>query len=85
MFSQNPHYWRKASSQITFKIAVDQVINLEDTLPKEVLIEDKQAQEQLRLIFQLDNDDRAILFNMINKMLTSQKFKEFFAKNVSSI
>lgn len=69
-----------------YNITVDQVINLDDNnLPKEVVIEDKQAQEQLRLISELDKDDRAIIFKMIDKMLTSKKFKDFFNKNVASL
>jgi hypothetical protein len=54
-------------------------------LPREVIIEDKEANEQLRLISELDNDDRAIIFKMIDKMLTSKKFKDFFNKNVASL
>lgn len=46
---------------------------------------DKQAQEQLRLISELDTDDRAIIFKMIDKMLTSKKFKDFFNKNVATL
>ena len=68
-----------------YNMTVDRVINLNDDLPKEVVIEDKQAQEQLRLISELDTDDRAIIFKMIDKMLTSQKFKDFFTKNVASL
>lgn len=69
-----------------YNITVDQVINLNDNnLPKEVVIEDKQAQEQLRLISELDTDDRAIIFKMIDKMLTSKKFKDFFSKNMASL
>ncbi|MEM8846837.1 MAG: helix-turn-helix transcriptional regulator [Bacteroidota bacterium] len=68
-----------------YNISVDQVLNLDGGLPKEVVIEDKQAQEQLRLISELDTDDRAIIFKMIDKMLTSKKFKDFFQKNVASL
>jgi transcriptional regulator with XRE-family HTH domain len=68
-----------------YNITLDQVINLDGGLPKEVVIEDKQAQEQLRLISELDTDDRAIIFKMIDKMLTSKKFKDFFSKNVASL
>ncbi len=68
-----------------YNISVDQTINLEGGLPKEVVIEDKQAQEQLRLISELDKDDRTIIFKMIDKMLTSKKFKDFFQKNVASL
>mgnify|MGYP005844048599 FL=1 len=68
-----------------YNISVDQVINLNDDLPQEVIIEDKEANEQLRLISELDNDDRAIIFKMIDKMLTSKKFKTFFKENVASL
>ena len=60
-------------------------LSFRGTYPSHRVIEDKQAQEQLRLIAELDNDDRAIIFKMIDKMLTSQKFKEFFKKNVASL
>ena len=68
-----------------YNISVDQVINLDDDLPQEVIIEDKEAHEQLRLISELDKDDRAIIFKMIDKMLTSKKFKTFFKENVASL
>ena len=61
------------------------IISAPSGLPKEVVIEDKQAQEQLRLISELDTDDRMIIFKMIDKMLTSKKFKDFFSKNVASL
>ena len=50
-----------------------------------MVIEDKQAQEQLRLIAELDTDDSAIIFRMIDKILTSKKFKDFFDKNVAAV
>ena len=68
-----------------YNISIDQVINLDDDLPQEVIIEDKEAHEQLRLISELDKDDRAIIFKMIDKMLTSKKFKTFFKENVASL
>lgn len=68
-----------------YNVTIDQIINLDNDVPKEVIIEDKQAQEQLRLISELDNDDKAIIFKMIDKMLTSKKFKDFFNKNIASL
>jgi len=50
--------------------------------PKEVFIEDKAAQEQLQLIAQLDENDRSMIFQMIDKMLTNKKFKTFFQENI---
>ena len=41
-------------------------------------IEDKTTMEQLRLIQQLDDDDKNVIFKMIDTMLTKNKFKDFF-------
>ncbi|WP_169712828.1 transcriptional regulator [Algoriphagus ratkowskyi] len=46
--------------------------------PSEVVIEDKTAVEQLRLIQQLEDEDRQTIFKLIDKMLTNKKFKDFF-------
>lgn len=68
-----------------YNLTVDQIINLDNKLPKEVIIEDKEAQEQLKLISELDQDDRTIIFKMIDKMLTSKKFKTFFKENMDAL
>jgi len=68
-----------------YNLTLDQVIDIDDDIPKEVIIEDKEANEQLKLIAQLDKDDQTIIFKMIDKMLTSKKFKDFFNKNVDSL
>jgi hypothetical protein len=52
---------------------------------KEVTIEDKMAVEQMRLIQQLDEDDKQTIFKLIDKMLTNKKFKDFFQKNVAAL
>jgi hypothetical protein len=38
-----------------------------------------------RLIEQLDENDKATIFSLVEKMLTNKKFKDFFAKNVASL
>lgn len=69
-----------------YNISVDDVINFDEkSMPKEIIIEDKASNEQLRLISELDEDDKAMVFKMIDKMLTSKKFKDFFNKNVASL
>jgi len=50
-----------------------------------VVIEDKNTTEQLRLIQQLEDEDRQTIFKLINKMLTNKKFKDFFQKNVAAL
>jgi len=51
----------------------------------EVEMKDKTALEQLRLIQQLEDEDRQTIFKLIDKMLTNKKFKNFFQKNVAAL
>ena len=68
-----------------FNMTVDQVLNYDGKIPKEVVIEDKTTVEQMRLIQQLDDEDKQTIFRLIEKMLTNKKFKEFFQKNVAAL
>ena len=64
---------------------MDDILNPGKELPKEVTAEDKTTMEQLRLIQQLDDDDKHVIFKMIDTMLTKKKFKDFFQKNVAAL
>jgi len=66
-------------------MTTDQILNYDGKIPKEVVIEDKTAVEQMRLIQQLEDEDRQTIFKLIDKMLTNKKFKDFFSKNVASL
>lgn len=69
-----------------FNLTTDQIINYdENILPKEVVMEDKSTIEQMQLIQQLDDEDKNTVFKIIDKMLTTKKFKDFFQKNVASL
>ena len=68
-----------------FNMTTDQIINYDGKMPKEVILEDKTAVEQMRLIQQLDEDDKQTIFKLIDKMLTNKKFKDFFQKNVAAL
>ena len=57
----------------------------EGSIPEAVTVADKPELEKLRLIEQLDEDDKATIFSLVEKMLTNKKFKDFFAKNVASL
>ena len=66
-------------------MTTDQILNYDGKIPKEVVIEDKTMVEQMRLIQQLDEEDKQTIFRLIEKMLTNKKFKEFFQKNVAAL
>lgn len=68
-----------------FNLTTDNIINYDGAIPKEVQIEDKTTVEQMRLIQQLEEDDRQTIFKLIDKMLTNKKFKDFFNKNVAAL
>jgi transcriptional regulator with XRE-family HTH domain len=68
-----------------FNMTTDQILNYDGKIPKEVIIEDKTAVEQMRLIQQLEDEDKQTIFKLIDKMLTNKKFKDFFNKNVAAL
>ena len=69
-----------------FNLTVDEIINYdENIIPKEVVIEDKTTVEQMRLIQQLEEEDKQTIFRLIEKMLTNKKFKDFFNKNIAAL
>lgn len=41
--------------------------------------------EQIRLIQQLEEEDKQTIFRLVEKMLTNKKFKDFFAKNAAAL
>ncbi len=53
------------------------------TAAREIILEDKNTVEQMQLIQQLDEDDKTTVLKIIDKMLTTKKFKDFFQKNVA--
>lgn len=74
----------KPSPLATFYgITIDQIVNMDSEVPTEITLEDKTANETIRLIAELDEKDKSIIFGMIETMLTKKKFKDFFQKNVA--
>lgn len=68
-----------------FGMTMDQIVSYEGVMPQEVTIEDKSMVERVKLIDQLDDDDKKTIFSIIDKMLTNKKFKDFFNKNVAAL
>ena len=68
-----------------YNITVDELLNPEDITPKEVVIQDKTLTERVRLIEQLEEEDKQAVYRVIDSMLTNKKFKEFFSKNVAAL
>src|SRR5690606_6027567 len=66
-------------------LTIDQLIHYERDIPSEITIEDKTANEKVRMIEQLEETDKQALYRMIDCMLTKNKFKDFFNKNIAAL
>lgn len=68
-----------------FNMTIDQIVNFEGGLPKEITVEDKSLMEQLKLIRELEPEEKNMVFKMVDTFLTKKKFKEFFQQNVAAL
>jgi len=68
-----------------YNISVDELLNPEEQTPKEVFIANQSTNEQMKLIQELDDEDKQTIFHLIDKMLTNKKFKDFFHKNIAAL
>jgi transcriptional regulator with XRE-family HTH domain len=79
---------RQPSIEVLYKLAklfgmtTDQLINLDEDIPNEVVIEDEPLSQQIKMIHQLEDEDRNVIFKMIDTMLNKKKFQDFFQKNL---
>lgn len=65
-------------------MTIDQVVHF-DVQPVDITIQDKPSFEQINLIKQHDEEDRTVVFKIIDTMLTKKKFKDFFNNNVATL
>ena len=68
-----------------FGMTIDQLVNFDGNMPDEVTIEDKSLMEQVKLIAQLEDEEKSMVFKMIDTFLTKKKFKDFFQKNIAAL
>ena len=68
-----------------FNITIDELVHLGEDIPKEVSMEDKTTTEQVKLIQELDQEEKNMIFKMVETFLTKKKFKDFFNKNIAAL
>lgn len=79
-----PRYRSLSSSPSSLHMTVDEIINYEGDIPGEVTLQDKTAIEQNRLFEELDEEDRQTVLKIVDKMLTTKNFNQFFKENISN-
>jgi len=65
-----------------FDLSIDEIVHYSKATPKEITLGDKMASEQVRLISQLNEKDKNTVMNIIDVMLTKQRFQTFFEQNI---
>jgi transcriptional regulator with XRE-family HTH domain len=65
-----------------YGVTIDEIIHYSNATPKAITLIDKTASEQVRLIAQLNDKDKSTVKNIIDTMLTKQKFQTFFEQNI---
>lgn len=66
-------------------MTIDQIVNFDSAIPHEITVEDKTLMEQVKLIQELEPEEKTMVFKMVDTMLTKKKFKDFFQKNVAAL
>lgn len=69
-----------------FNMSIDDIINYDEkNTPKAVVLEYKSENEQIKLINQLNEEDKSTVLKIIDTILAKKKFKAFFNKNAASL
>lgn len=68
-----------------YGISLDELVHMNGQVPDEITIVDKSVSESVKLIAQLDDEDKKAIFRIISTMVTKNKFKDFFQKNVAAL
>jgi DNA-binding XRE family transcriptional regulator len=70
-----------------FAIAVDDIILFEDknAVPNEVSMDDKATLEQLKLINELDSEEKGILLKLIETFVSKKRFKDYLQNNIATL
>lgn len=68
-----------------FEVTLDDIVNNKDEIPQEVTVEDKTTLEQVKLIQELEQEEKNMIFKMIESFLTKKKFKNFFSENIAAL
>lgn len=70
-----------------FGISVDDIIffNEKNSVPNEFSMEDTAVLEQLKLINELDNEEKNILLKLIETFVSKKRFKDYLQKNIAAL
>jgi len=59
-----------------FGMTIDQIVNFDGAIPQEITVEDKTLMEQVKMIQELEPEEKNMVFKMVDTFLTKNKFKD---------
>jgi transcriptional regulator with XRE-family HTH domain len=62
-----------------FGMTIDELVNANGKIPTDITVQDKSLMEQIKLINELEPEEKNMVFKMIDTFLTKKKFKDFVA------
>jgi transcriptional regulator with XRE-family HTH domain len=70
-----------------FAITVDDIIyyGQKNELPQEVSMQDTATLEQLKMINELDTEEKSILLKLIETFVSKKRFKDFVQQNIAAL
>ena len=68
-----------------FGMTIDQIVNFDGAVPQKITVEDKTLMEQIKMIQELEPEEKNMVFKMVDTFLTKKKFKDFLQKNVAAL
>lgn len=63
-----------------FGMTIDELVNFDGNIPDEVTIGDKSLMEQVKLIAELEPEEKNMVLKMVDTFLTHHKEEDFFKK-----
>ncbi len=65
-----------------FGMPIDQIVNFDSAVPQEITVEDKTLMEQVKMIQELEPDEKGMVFKMVDTFLT-KKIQRLFPEERS--
>lgn len=59
-----------------FNITIDELVHLGNDIPKEISLEDKTTVEQVKIIQELNSDDKKMVFAFVDVLVGKKKLKD---------
>ncbi len=65
-------------------MTIDEIVHFKGNIPQEINLKDKSWHEKLQLVEGLSDEDKIVVFKIIDSIVSNSRLKEFIKKNESA-